>query len=470
MRSAGADQNLRSQSHRRGSAPRPATDAEPVAAQTSSRVSLYAATVQETHLEGLETPIATPPRGEGHTPERLRVLVVTVAAGGVGGMQRHTHDLVRGLVAAGHDVEVICPAAAGLASDLYGARWTLLDTTGRSDPAWPAKVVSAYQAGRARAAFDVVHSESTSAAPLARAGIEPPIAITYHGNYLGLAKAHLRRGVTRPRSAAKELRGLARLSWAFFRHRNTWLFRDCEAMVVSRQQLRDTARSGRASPARFHVVPNGVDVALFAPGDRDAARRSLGLGNGILLATVGRLNHEKGFDVALRALARLARDEPELRLLVVGDGEERRPLERLALRLGVADRVELVGAQPHERVAAYLVASDAFLFPTRRDEAGPLVLPQAMACGLPVVASRIGGITEVLQPDDGDPVGILVRPGSVDELAAAVRRLVRDPELRAALGARARERAVREYALETMIERTIAVYRTAIARHAARRA
>jgi glycosyltransferase involved in cell wall biosynthesis len=425
--------------------------------------------VQEARPEGLEARIATPTRADGHPPERLRVLVVTVAAGGVGGMQRHTHDLVRGLVAAGHDVEVICPAAARLASDLYGARWTLLDTSGRSDPAWPAKVVSAYQAACARGAFDVVHSESTSAAPLARAGVEPPVTIAYHGNYLGLAKAHLRRAATRPGSAAKELRGLARLSWAFFRRQDTWLFRDCEAMVVSRQQLRDTARSGRASPAQFHVVPNGVDVALFAPGDRGAARQSLGLGDGTVLATVGRLDHEKGFDVALRALARLAGDEPALRLLVVGDGEERASLERLARRLDVADRVDFVGAQPQELVATYLVASDSFLFPTRRDEAGPLVLPQAMACGLPVVASRIGGITEVLQPDGGDPVGILVRPGSVDELAAAVRRLVRDPELRAALGARARERAVREYALETMVERTVSVYRTAIARHAARR-
>src|SRR5688572_28849255 len=62
---------------------------------------------------------------------RLRICVVTVAAGGIGGMQRHTHDLVRGLIAVGHDVEVICPAARGLTNEMYGARWELLDSPGR---------------------------------------------------------------------------------------------------------------------------------------------------------------------------------------------------------------------------------------------------------------------------------------------------------------------------------------------------
>lgn len=379
-------------------------------------------------------------------------------------MQRHTHDLVRGLVAAGHDVEVICPSAVGLAPDLYRARWNLLETSGRGDPEWAAKVVAAYHGAMGRARFDVVHSESTSAVPLLREGVDVPVTVMYHGNYLGLARAHLARAFGSPLSAHREGRALGRLTWRYLRDRNAWAFRGCESMVVSRQQLRGTARSSLTSLEQVHVVPNGVDLTLFHPGDRAKARRTVGIADGFLLTAVGRLNREKGFDVGLRALARIAPDYPDARLVVVGGGEERAGLETLAHRLGIADRTELVGPQSHERVADYLMASDIFLFPTRRDEAGPLVLLQAMACGLPVVASRIGGITEVVEAPDGGRTGLLVRPGSIAELEAALRKLIEDPELRASLAEAARERVVREYSLDTMVARTVAVYRTAIAR------
>jgi glycosyltransferase involved in cell wall biosynthesis len=394
----------------------------------------------------------------------LRILVVTVAAGGIGGMQRHTHDLVRGLVAAGHDVEVVCPAAPTLAPDLYGARWTLLRTRGRSDPAWGAKLLEAYAAAAARAPFDVVHSESTSAAPLARHGIDAPITIMYHGNFVSLSRAYAARALHRPSTAPKEAAELVKLAWRFFRDRNAWAFRHCETMVVSRQQVRDTALSSLIRNGRVHVVPNGVDIASFRPRDRARARSELGLREGRLLVAVGRLNREKGFDVALEAFARIAPDYPETRLVIVGDGEERTALETLAQRLGVAPHVAFVGPQPQEKVAAYLAAADVFVFPTRREEAGPLVLPQAMAAGLPVVASRIGGIPEVLEPQNGTPAGVLVRPGSTAELEAALRRLLDDPELRLSLGRAARRRAESEYSLETMVQRTVAVYRAAIAR------
>jgi glycosyltransferase involved in cell wall biosynthesis len=393
----------------------------------------------------------------------LRVLVVTVAGGGIGGMQRHTHDLVRGLVAAGHDVEVACPYAEELEPDLYGARWTLLETVGRS-PEWSRLVVAAYDAAMARGTLDVIHSESTSALPLLSPRVSTPMTIGYQGNYIGHVRAQLRRAKTRPRSVHREARQLLALSLLHFGHGNAWAFRRCESMVPSRQQLRETSRSHFTRRERFHVVPNGIDVKLFRPDDRQVARKELGIGDGIVLATVGRLDRAKGFDVALEAFARVAPGEAGVRLLIVGDGDERAPLETLALRLGVADRTEFVGAQPAHRVARYLAASDVFLFPTRYNEAGPLVLPEAMACGLPVIASRTGAVTEVLEPPAGSPVGILVPPGSLPDVDAALRRVIEDPTLRSTLGTAARERALSEYSLDTMILRTVAVYRTAIAR------
>jgi glycosyltransferase involved in cell wall biosynthesis len=400
----------------------------------------------------------------GSDARPLRVLVVAVIAHGIGGMQRHTHDLVRGLVAAGHDVEVICPRADELAPDLYGARWHLVDTAGRPDPEWRKKFLQTYLALE-RDRFDVIHSESTAALPLMRLSGLPPVVIEYHGNYLGLARAHLRRMVTRPRTVLGEGKAMADMTLLHFRHRNSTAFRHCVSIVPSQQQVADTARSLFLSREQIHVVPNGIDPAVFAPGV-GGTRAELDLpGDGVIFVGVGRLARDKGFDVAIEAFARVVPDAPNALLLVIGDGEERDNLEALVERLGVSHAVRTLGRQSHSSIAGYLTASDVFLFPTLRDEAAPLVLPEAMACGLPVVASRIGGITEVLDAAPGrEASGLLLRPGNTDELAAAIRRLAVDADLRARLGRLALERFRAEYTLNRMIERTVDVYRIAVAR------
>jgi len=390
---------------------------------------------------------------------------VAVIAHGIGGMQRHTHDLVRGLVAAGHDVEVICPGGDGLSPDLYGARWHLLAASGRTDARWPDELRGAFVTAEERRPFDVIQSESSAALPLMRIKTRPPVVVTYHGNYLGLAKAHLWRMTRRPATMLHEGKALADVTLLHLRHGNAWIFRDCVSIVPSRQQARDTARSHLVARGLVHVVPNGVDATAFAPGDRDASRADLGLPPGSIFVAVGRLARDKGFDVAVSAFARVAPSYPDAHLVIVGDGEQRDALSALATRLGVASHVLFVGAQPAAKVASYLAASDVFLFPTLREEAAPLVLPEAMACGLPVVASRKGGITEVLEGAAGEgDAGLLLSPGSVDELEGALRQLLDDPAARRDLADRALRRFRQEYTVERMIERTVDVYRVAIAR------
>jgi len=414
-----------------------------------------------TEPAGSDEIVADPAQGDDRP---LRVCVVAVIAHGIGGMQRHTHDLVRGLVADGHDVEVVCPRAEELTPELYGARWNLVDTTGRSDPAWREKFVDTYLAAAARRPFDVIHSESTSALPLMKLGALPPVVVNYHGNYLGLARAHLRRMAKRPRTALGEGKGLADATLLHFRRRNATVFRNCVSIVVSHQQVADTARSHFLSRELIHVVPNGIDPAAFAPGV-GRSRAELGLPDALIFVGVGRLARDKGFDVAIEAFAPVARERSDAVLVIVGDGDERARLGALVDRLGIAHAVRLVGAVEHANVAGYLAASDVFLFPTLRDEAAPLVLPEAMACGLPVVASRIGGITEVLDAAPGrEASGLLLRPGDTDALAAALNRLAADADLRAHLGRLALQRFRAEYTLERMIERTVDVYRIAVAR------
>jgi glycosyltransferase involved in cell wall biosynthesis len=405
----------------------------------------------------------------------MRVCIVTVAsyAHGIGGMQAHTVDLGRGLVRAGHEVEVITARhpEGETESDYAGFRWHFVDARSRRarlpmrSPDWLRLSAETFERLHHEHPFDVVHSESTSALGLLRLGVQHyvPVAVKFHGNYLGLARAALHRAVSTPGARIREAKHLIWISGQHFVPLDTiYRFRQCEAMVPSRQQLAGTSWSYLLGRSDVHVVPNGVDAALFRPRPQAEARAELGLDGGPILVAAGRLNLEKGFDHALRAAAALSPEFPGLRLVIVGSGEERAALDALAADLELGSKAIFVGGQPRERMPLYLSASDVFLFPTERDEAAPLVLPEAMATGTPVVASEMGGIPEVIGPSG--EAGVLVSPGDGQALVSAVGRLLRDPIARERMGATARARIVAEYTTERMVERALAVYELAAAR------
>jgi glycosyltransferase involved in cell wall biosynthesis len=178
-----------------------------------------------------------------------------------------------------------------------------------------------------------------------------------------------------------------------------------------------------ADERRITVLPNGVDLSMFRPLDREQARRALGLAPP-LLVYVGRLTALKGIDLALRALQEL----PAMRLVLVGGGEQERPLKQLAARLAVADRVTFAGPVPQERLASYYSAADATILMSSR-EGWPNVLLESMACGTPVAATDVGGVPEIVATPEA---GVLVQDRSAGGLHRALRRLLDDPPDRTA--------------------------------------
>lgn len=200
------------------------------------------------------------------------------------------------------------------------------------------------------------------------------------------------------------------------------------------------------------VIHNGVPAAASAAGlardPRDFAgvpaavpagsRPAGGAARGLVIGCVGRLDRVKGHDVAIRALAKL----PGARLVIVGSGGERQALRDLAAEVGVADRVSLPGWS--ERVPEMLTGFDLFCYPSRYEGLG-LALIEAMLAGLPCVASRVGGVPEVL-----GECGLLVPPEDPDALADALARLATDPALRARLGTDAARRAGTAFGVDRM--------------------
>lgn len=181
------------------------------------------------------------------------------------------------------------------------------------------------------------------------------------------------------------------------------------------------------------IVHCGINPSRYDTGPkRDRDQR---------LLFVGRLAAVKGIPILLEALVKLRAQHPGVRLTLVGDGPERESLKALAARLGVADMVTFAGYADEDGVAAHLAGSDIFVLPSFA-EGVPVVLMEAMAARLPVVASRVAGVPELVE--DGES-GFLVPPGDVAALTARLGTLLADPERGATMGETGRQKVIADY-------------------------
>jgi D-inositol-3-phosphate glycosyltransferase len=205
------------------------------------------------------------------------------------------------------------------------------------------------------------------------------------------------------------------------------------ANVVERAEL---LRDYGAPAPRIATIPCGVDTALFAPGDPTAARMALALQAHPVLLWVGRIAPIKGLDTLLDAIARLRAAGTALSLLIVGgeadeprNGHEAALRERIE-RLGLGTAVRFVGPLPQDVLPTYYVAADVTVLPSYYESFGMVAL-EAMACGSPVIASRVGGLVTTVR--DG-VTGFLVPESDVGALAERIAALIADPDLRWRIG------------------------------------
>jgi glycosyltransferase involved in cell wall biosynthesis len=296
---------------------------------------------------------------------------------------------------------------------------------------------------------DVVHAHfwvSGLAALAATRGLDVPVVQTFHS--LGVTKRRFQgRQDTSPPVRIRMERALAR---------------DVDrVLATSTDEVSELLRIG-AVRDRITVVPSGVDIDQFGP-DGPVAER----GDRPRVLCVGRLVPRKGFDTVIRALAAV----PDAELVIAGgptqdrlggDPEAAR-LRRLAERFGVAERVRLVGAVPRPDMPALLRSADLVVCTPWYEPFGIVPL-EAMACGVPVVASAVGGFLDTVV--DG-ATGTLVPPRRPDRLASAMRKLLAEPFWREAYGAAGVDRARSRYSWDRIAAGTLAVYDDVLGRGAA---
>ncbi len=349
-----------------------------------------------------------------------------------GGVQVHVRELSDHLRRRGHDVLVLTPSLCSLGEDgvRVVGRSLRIPYQGTVAPICftPGSIL---RIGSALRSFgpDVVHAHeplAPSAGMFATLRSRAPVVGTFHA----FAERSALVDVSAP---------ILRMVWR----------RLAVHVAVSK-----TAASfmGSRFGGDMRIVPNGVDVERFAAGSPAA-----GLPPGRRLLWVGRLDRQKGFPLAVRAFARLAPGIPDLHLVVAGDGRERGVVAELPPE--IRGRVVMLGAVPHLELAAYHAASDVFVAPALGQESFGIVLVEAMAAGLPVVASRIPGYDEVVR-DDVD--GILVPPNDPAALAGAIERVLGRPDLALRLGESGRQRAD-EFSWDRVTDAIETAYRDAVA-------
>lgn len=188
-----------------------------------------------------------------------------------------------------------------------------------------------------------------------------------------------------------------------------WTLREAAGLIAVSRSLKDTMVRLGAPAGKVQVIGNGVDAVRFEPLDRTAARRRLGLPeSGPLLVSVAALLPHKGHQLLISALAEVVPQHPGLKLYIIGEGNFRPELERLIRDRQLAGRVFLVGIRPNEELKLWYNAADMSCLGSSR-EGWPNVLLESIACGTPVVATRVGGVPEVLVSPE---LGIMVEPNT----------------------------------------------------------
>jgi glycosyltransferase involved in cell wall biosynthesis len=235
------------------------------------------------------------------------------------------------------------------------------------------------------------------------------------------------------------------------------VLRRSDAIIAASPNYIATSPALRAFRDRCHLIPHGIETAQFEQPDPDAVELIRARLGERLVVSVGRLVYYKGLEYLIRAMA-----DVHGKLVIVGDGPLRGKLERLAEKWGVADRVNFAGEIDHAALVAYYHAAALFVLPSiARSEAFGIVQIEAMAAGLPVVNTSLdSGVPFVSIHQE---TGLTVPPADSQALAAAINRLLDDPNLRQKLGHAGAQRARDEFSQDKMLQRTLHLYRNVTA-------
>jgi glycosyltransferase involved in cell wall biosynthesis len=372
----------------------------------------------------------------------------------IGGLARHAEGLSKAMASLGHEVHVVTLDFPGAPYEeeehpLYVHR-VPVDQPAPTFHTWVLLFNHFFekrvgQLAKKYGPPDIIHVHDWLTAPAGVASkhlLRVPLVMTFHSTEsLRTSSSHS------PESAM-----VGGLEW--------WgSYEAARVIAVSEWMRSEVVSEFKVPPNKVTEIPNAVDMAKFEKKvDIGATRTKWKVQPGEKLITaVGRLTSQKGFDYLIRALAVVQQSIPDSKLLVMGDGYMRGELEALAKGEGVAARTTFAGFVSDDDLVDAMKSSDMVAIPSRFEPFGIIAL-EAMAAGVPVLVSRVGGLAEIVE---NDVDGLEVDPDSPSSIAKATVRLLSDRALASRLAAKAREK-VEAYSWERSAAKTLEVYEAAI--------
>jgi glycosyltransferase involved in cell wall biosynthesis len=397
--------------------------------------------------------------------------IVNYYQGVQGGMEIHGKLLTEGLVKHGHHVTVLSTRhpEGKTFEKKEGVEYYYLNNTvfGSSRNRWRQESADKFVQMHIDNPFDVVLSQSFAAfslmSEIKKYNINIDVIPILQGcirQRLGSALNHLYKASGHP---IQVLRSFASLCYWYFIVERPLLSASKRVITASNELVDDLRRwHGVAIANKAVPVFNGIDTEWFRPDKelKTGLRSKYDIkDNEILLLTLGTINREKGHHLAVEALSHLRRTNPNLRLMIVGTGEYQPQIKKMVWKAGLKNDVIFPGSAQNHETVSYYNGADIFLMPTLRVEGLPFVLLEAMSCGLPIIASRIGGNTSLVK--DGKN-GFLVEPGNVEEISKKVLMLAEQRRVFKEISSSARETILQEFSVDTMVDGTIGLIQTLI--------
>jgi glycogen(starch) synthase len=393
------------------------------------------------------------PEGTGPTTfGRVRVLMVSweYPPRVVGGIAAHVDGLARAMVRAGHEVVVLSLHHPDTPDDAVVDGVRVLRA--HADMPWipehdiVTQMASAnHQLVQLAARLgswrpDVVHAHDWLVAwtgDTLKALFAVPLVATIHATERGRHGGHVPPG---------QPAVINSVEW--------WLtYQAREVICCSRFMVREVVEGFELPMEKVHLVPNGVDPALWAPPAGAEIRREP------LVLSWGRVQYEKGFQVLAQAVARLRGRVPDLHCTIAGRGSYLAELQSQIDVESAGDLVHLAGFVPDDELRRQLHRAGCVVIPSLYEPFGIVAL-EAMAAGAPTIVARTGGLAEIVE---GTGAGLTFEPGNADDLAHQIERVLNEPETAAALQARAAELVAEKYSWDAIAASTVEVYRLATA-------
>jgi glycosyltransferase involved in cell wall biosynthesis len=356
-----------------------------------------------------------------------------------GGMKEHYITLLKGMLLAGHQVTALCDFSEEIMAELdrSGAQVIRFRFPGSISPLIDACSIAKLYFIIRKTKPDIIHCHGFKAGLIGRlpgwaAGIR--LVYTIH-NFV--------------------LYGRGKGSSCLIRSFEKWFCKKTDAVICVSQALRDSMADAMGlSPEKLHVVYNSRP-AWKASGDRERIRNQYGIGaDTVLIGTAARLIPSKGIHLLLEAAAEILRKRPDAFFMIAGSGPEEGKLKHDAEKLAIADRVIFAGHV--NNMGDYYAAFDVFVLPTLTEGLGITVL-EAMSFGLPVVASAVGGIPELISHGKN---GLLIKPGKVQDIIDALLFCLGNRQVAREYGNRAKDDVRTGFTSEEMTAQTLAIFQS----------